>query len=140
MRISDWSSDVCSSDLEPGIVVVDVRGPDKYTAGHVPGAISIPYRKIIESKMAAYPAETLFVVYCDGVHCNGATRGAIRLAALGRPVKKMVGGLHGWELDGFALERSRVSPAPSPDGEDQGRLGVGGVVSTLIAGRAQGKV
>src|SRR3546814_14506358 len=49
---------------EPGIVVVDVRGPDKYTAGHVPGAISIPYRKIIESKMAAYPAETLFVVYC----------------------------------------------------------------------------
>src|SRR3546814_9628693 len=85
------------------------------SAVHVPGAISIPYRKIIESKMAAYPAETLFVVYCDGVHCNGATRGAIRLAALGRPVKKMVGGLHGWELEGFALERSRVSPASSEE-------------------------
>ena len=92
---------------DPGFVLVDVRGPDKYEAGHVPGAINIPYRKIIESRMAPYPPGTLFVVYCDGVHCNGATRGAIRMAALGRPVKKMVGGLHGWELDGFALERAR---------------------------------
>lgn len=92
---------------EPGFVLLDVRAPDRYQAGHVPGAINIPHRKIIESKMAAFPADTLFVVYCDGTHCNGATRGAIRLAELGRPVKKMVGGLHGWELDGFSLERSQ---------------------------------
>lgn len=87
----------------PGFVLLDVRAPDKFNDGHVPGAINIPHRKIIESKMSVFPEETLFVVYCDGTHCNGATRAAIRLAELGRPVKKMVGGLHGWELDGFAL-------------------------------------
>lgn len=89
----------------PGFVLVDARGPVQFGAGHVPGAVNIPHGKIIQSKMAAYPQDTLFVVYCDGPHCNGATRAATRLAALGRPVKKMVGGIHGWQLDGFSLER-----------------------------------
>lgn len=88
----------------PGFVLVDARGPAQYAAGHVPGAVNIPHGKIIESKLAAYPMETLFVVYCDGPHCNGATRAAVRLSSLGRPVKKMVGGAHGWRLDGYSLE------------------------------------
>lgn len=89
---------------DPGFVLVDARGPVQYAAGHVPGAINIPHRKIIQSKIDPFPADTLFVVYCDGPHCNGATRAAVRLAALGRPVKKMVGGIHGWQLDGYSLE------------------------------------
>lgn len=90
---------------DPGFVLLDVRGPSQFAAGHVPGATNLPHGKIIRSKMAVYPDDTLFVVYCDGPHCNGAARGAARLAGLGRPVKKMVGGIHGWELDGYSLER-----------------------------------
>jgi rhodanese-related sulfurtransferase len=93
---------------DPGFVLVDARGPAQYAAGHVPGAINIPHGKIIQSKMAAFPAETVFVVYCDGPHCNGATRAAMRLASLGRPVKKMVGGVHGWLLDGYELVKDEV--------------------------------
>jgi rhodanese-related sulfurtransferase len=93
---------------DPGFVLVDARGPAQYAAGHVPGAINIPHGKIIQSKMAAYPANTLFVVYCDGPHCNGATRAAMRVASLGRPVKKMVGGVHGWLLDGYSLEKGEA--------------------------------
>jgi hypothetical protein len=33
------------------------------------------------------------VVYCAGPHCNATEKAAIRLAKLGRPVKKMIGGL-----------------------------------------------
>jgi rhodanese-related sulfurtransferase len=43
----------------------------------------------------AYPAGTLFVVYCSGLHCNGAQRGTIRLAQLGLAVKLMIGGMSG---------------------------------------------
>src|SRR5205823_4634906 len=50
-----------------------------------------------------YPPEALFVVYCAGPHCNGADRAAIRLASLGRPVKKMIGGVTGWIDEGFPL-------------------------------------
>lgn len=93
---------------DPGFVLIDVRGPVQFAAGHVPGAINIPHGKIIQSRMAAFPDDTLFVVYCDGPHCNGATRAAIRLASLGRPVKKMVGGVHGWLLDGYELVKDEA--------------------------------
>jgi rhodanese-related sulfurtransferase len=49
------------------------------------------------------PPETLLIVYCAGPHCNGADRAALRLASLGRPVKKMIGGVTGWRDEGFAL-------------------------------------
>lgn len=55
--------------------------------------------------MAQWPDQTLFVVYCAGPHCNGADRAAIRLARLGRPVKKMIGGVTGWLDEGFELDR-----------------------------------
>ena len=87
-------------------VLLDVRSHALYDAGHVPGALSLPHAKIVESKMAAYPGDTLFVVYCAGPHCNGAHRGAVRLARLGRPVKLMMGGLTGWVDEGFEVEPS----------------------------------
>ncbi len=87
-----------------GFVLLDVRSPEAFAAGHVPGAMSLPHRRINERNLAAFPADRLFVVYCDGPHCNGADRAAIRLARMGRPVKKMIGGIAGWRDEGFSLE------------------------------------
>ena len=84
-------------------VLLDVRSPALFAAGHVAGAINLPHRKIIASKLAGWPEDTLFVTYCAGPHCNGAARGALRLAELGRPVKIMAGGIAGWRDEGFAL-------------------------------------
>jgi rhodanese-related sulfurtransferase len=91
---------------EPDFVLVDVRSPEQYARGHVPGAINIPHAKLIESRLAQYAPETVFVVYCAGPHCNGAHRGAIRLARLSRPVKLMIGGITGWLDEGFELGKS----------------------------------
>jgi rhodanese-related sulfurtransferase len=87
----------------PGFVLLDVRSPEAYAAGHVPGAVSLPSRKIHERTLAEYSPDTLFVVYCSGPHCNGADRAALRLARLGRPVKKMLGGIVGWRDEGFEV-------------------------------------
>jgi len=84
-------------------VLLDVRSPALYRAGHVPGAINLPHGKITERRMEQWPADTLFVTYCAGPHCNGANRGALRLAHLGRPVKEMIGGVTGWIDEGFVL-------------------------------------
>lgn len=84
-------------------VLLDVRSPALYAAGHVPGAISLPHGKITAHRMSAWPEGTLFVTYCAGPHCNGAARGALRLAELGLPVKLMAGGITGWLDEGFAL-------------------------------------
>ena len=84
-------------------VLLDVRSAALYAAGHVPGAIHLPHGKLVESKLSHWPADTVFVTYCAGPHCNGAARGALRLAQLGRPVKIMAGGITGWVDEGFRL-------------------------------------
>lgn len=88
---------------EPRFVVLDVRSPDAYAKGHVPGATNLPHARINERNLERFAQGTLFVVYCNGPHCNGADRGALRLAKLGRPVKKMIGGVTGWLDEGFTL-------------------------------------
>jgi rhodanese-related sulfurtransferase len=100
---SDVHAAMSSGASAADFVLLDVRGPALFTRGHVPGAVNLPHGKIVASKLADYPADTLFVTYCAGPHCNGATRGAIRLAKLGRPVKVMIGGIAGWLDEGFEL-------------------------------------
>ena len=67
--------------------------------------MNLPHGRINERNLAEYPPDTLFVVYCSGPHCNGADRAAVRLARLGRRVKKMIGGIEGWKDEGFDLAR-----------------------------------
>jgi rhodanese-related sulfurtransferase len=86
-----------------GFVLLDVRSPALFAAGHVPGAVSLPHGRIVERNLEAWPLDTLFVVYCAGPHCNGADKAALRLARLGRPVKKMIGGVTGWLDEGYSL-------------------------------------
>lgn len=98
----------------PDFVLLDVRSPDHYAQGHVPGAVSLPHGRITAGRMAAWPAGTLFVAYCAGPHCNGADRAALRLARLGLPVKIMAGGIAGWLDEGFPLATGTEAPT-NPD-------------------------
>jgi rhodanese-related sulfurtransferase len=100
-----WDTHDAMRSADPGFVLLDVRGRASFEKGHVPGAINLPHGKIVAAKMSVYPRETLFVAYCAGPHCNGAARGAARLARLGYAVKIMAGGVTGWIDEGFELER-----------------------------------
>lgn len=86
---------------ESGFVLLDIRSPEMFALAHVPKAMNLPYGRINECSLAFYPMGTLFVVYCTGPQCNGADKAALRLADLGRPVKKMIGGFWGWQENGF---------------------------------------
>jgi rhodanese-related sulfurtransferase len=99
-----WDVHEALESGSPGFVLLDVRSPVLFAAGHVPGAINLPHGKIIGSKMRQWPEGTMFVTYCAGPHCNGAARGALRLARLGLQVKIMTGGITGWVDEGFLLE------------------------------------
>ncbi len=85
-------------------VLLHVVGtPEAFARRHIPGALHLRHRDMTAQSMAEWPADTLFVVYCAGPHCNGADRAALKLAQLGRPVKIMIGGLTGWADEGFAF-------------------------------------
>lgn len=97
---ADVASAFRSGDVD--FVLLHVVGaPEAYERRHVPGAIHLRHGAISESRMAQWPADTLFVVYCAGPHCNGADQAALKLARLGRPVKIMIGGITGWADEGL---------------------------------------
>ena len=99
-----WDVNQALKEHEAGFVVLDVRSPALYASGHVPGAVNLPHARIVERNLEGYAGDTMFIVYCSGPHCNGADRAALRLARLGRTVKKMIGGVEGWKDEGLGLE------------------------------------
>ncbi|WNW09768.1 rhodanese-like domain-containing protein [Pseudomonas sp. DTU_2021_1001937_2_SI_NGA_ILE_001] len=115
LRFETDCSDVYHSQQagEIDYVLVDVRGAAAFAAGHVPGALSLPTKTITAERLAAFPADTLFVVYCAGPHCNGVHRAAVRLARLGYAVKEMIGGVTGWLDEGFTLANDDGGPRAS---------------------------
>jgi hypothetical protein len=40
---------------------------------------------------------------CDGIGCNGSTKGAYKLSSLGFKTKELLGGLDWWRRDGHAV-------------------------------------
>lgn len=99
-----WDVHHAISSGEKDFVLLDVRSHDAFAEGHVRTALSLPHGKITAGKLTDFAADVMFVVYCAGPHCNGASRAAVRLARLGRPVKLMRGGVTGWRDEGFELE------------------------------------
>ncbi len=91
--------------LDEDFELIDVRSEALFARGHVPGATNIPRPRLSEARLADYRRDTLFVVYCAGPHCNNADKAALRLARQGRPVKIMIGGVTGWQDEGFSLTK-----------------------------------
>lgn len=108
---ADLAEDLANGVAE--IVVIDTRSPAHYAAGHIPGAISFPHRTMDERSTASLERNKTYVVYCDGIGCNGSTKGAWKLARLGFRVKELLGGLDFWKRDGH----------PLATGMEAGRLG-----------------
>ena len=59
------AAEFLTASAEPGAVVVDVRTPAEYTAGHVDGAININVESAdFGTQIAALPTDTTYAVYC----------------------------------------------------------------------------
>lgn len=98
-----WDVHYSLSHALDDLVLLDVRSQALYQAGHLPNAIHLPHAQIRRDTLPDLPPGGLYVVYCAGPHCNGATKAAIRIASLGLPVKEMLGGVTGWQDEGFEL-------------------------------------
>jgi rhodanese-related sulfurtransferase len=88
------------------VVIIDVRRPEEFAQGRIPGAININYTDIMgESDRFATEKRTI-VTYCACVNETTAARAAIDLAARGVPgVKALKGGWNEWLERGEAIEK-----------------------------------
>jgi rhodanese-related sulfurtransferase len=88
------------SDIKEGnknYLLLDVRSQDAFDKSHAITAVSMPHSCINSDSFEKYNKDTLFVVYCWGPGCNGATKAASKISDLGFKVKEMIGGIHYWE-------------------------------------------
>jgi 3-mercaptopyruvate sulfurtransferase SseA len=73
---ADVHSAFASDSKAIDFVLLDVRSPALFARGHVPGAVNLPHGKIVASKLAEYPHDTLFVTYLQA-HIATARRVAL---------------------------------------------------------------
>jgi 3-mercaptopyruvate sulfurtransferase SseA len=60
MTMAEFKKRLAAGD----VVVVDVRGLESYKAGHIPGAVSVPYDKVQEKAQELKTYKKPIVTYC----------------------------------------------------------------------------
>jgi rhodanese-related sulfurtransferase/biotin operon repressor len=90
---------------EGDVVVVDVRPPEEFAAGHIEGARSIPLSEL-ERRLDELPADGEIVAYCRGPFCAYAHEAVRRLTAAGRNARRLEDGWPEWRLAGLAQDRN----------------------------------
>lgn len=90
-----------------GVVVVDIRSPDSFARGHIPGAYGITLRDAFVSWLGwvAPPDKPLVFVDHDSRDMLEATRQAIRIG-YDDITGYLEGGMPVWEKAGFPVEKS----------------------------------
>jgi rhodanese-related sulfurtransferase/DNA-binding transcriptional ArsR family regulator len=79
------------------ITVLDVRPAEEYTAGHIPGAVSIPLDELAD-RLAEIPDDGQIVAYCRGAYCVLAHDAVRVLSAHGRTATRLADGMLEWRL------------------------------------------
>lgn len=98
-----------------GTLLIDVRRPELYDAGHIPGALSIPLPTMRANDPQLLQADRL-IVYAGGWTDPLSVAGTKRLIALGYGnVYEFKGGTEVWQDSGGQLARSDPDMTARPD-------------------------
>jgi len=92
------------------VVVIDVRPPEEYAAGHIAGALSIPLG-LLQQRLRTLPRNKRIVAYCRGPYCVLAAEAVRRLRARGRKAVRLKEGFPEWRDAGLP-----VGAGPEPSG------------------------
>lgn len=85
------------------VTLLDVRPPEEFEAGHIPGAVSVPLTEL-ESQLADLPHDREIVAYCRGPYCVLAIQAVEALRAKGFQAIRMEEGVPDWRARGLPVE------------------------------------
>lgn len=89
------------------VTVLDVRPPEEYAAGHVPGAVNVPLSELKHDLKKLNPEQEI-VAYCRGPHCVLAFDAIASLRRKGLKARRLEGGYPEWKTAGLPVETSSV--------------------------------
>ncbi len=84
------------------VVVLDVRPAGEYVAGHIPGAVSIPFDELA-ARLAELPTDIEVVAYCRGAYCVFSHDAVRLLVADGRRAVRLADGMLEWRLADYPV-------------------------------------
>ena len=87
------------------VTVLDVRPPEEYAAGHVPGAVNVPLTELEQYLKTLSPDQEI-VAYCRGPHCVLAFDAVAQLREKGLRARRLEDGYPEWKTAGFPVEVS----------------------------------
>ena len=85
------------------VTVLDVRPPDEFAIGRLPGAINIPLSEL-EARLAELDPDHEIVAYCRGPWCVLSFEAVAPLRARGFKVRRLEDGLPEWRAAGLPVE------------------------------------
>lgn len=85
------------------VTVLDVRPPDEFAVGHVPGAVNIPLSEL-EARLTELDPDHEIVAYCRGPWCVLSFEAVAALRARGFKVRRLEDGLPEWRAAGLPVE------------------------------------
>ncbi|CAA7614379.1 metalloregulator ArsR/SmtB family transcription factor [Magnetospirillum sp. UT-4] len=98
------SRDDLMARMKDGLVtILDVRPPEEYAAGHLPGSVNIPVRDL-ERRLGELPESTEVVAYCRGPYCVLAYEAVAALRERGRRARRLEDGFPEWRAAGLPVE------------------------------------
>ncbi|HEY5601623.1 MAG TPA: metalloregulator ArsR/SmtB family transcription factor [Gammaproteobacteria bacterium] len=86
------------------VTVIDVRPPEEYAAGHLPGAVNIPLESL-ERVLDDIGTDQEIVAYCRGPHCVLAYEAVAQLRKHGFNARRLEDGFPEWKLAGLPVEQ-----------------------------------
>ncbi len=86
------------------VTVLDVRPPEEFAAGHVPGAVNIPVHEL-EKRLAELPKRREVVAYCRGPYCLMSYDAVVLLRKKGFKARRLQDGLPEWRASGLPVQR-----------------------------------
>jgi rhodanese-related sulfurtransferase len=93
------------------VTVLDVRPPEEYAAGHVPGAVNVPLKELAK-RLKELPRNQEIVAYCRGPHCVLAFEAVARLRDKGFRARRLEDGFPEWREAGFPVEKAAANERP----------------------------
>ncbi|HZC78074.1 MAG TPA: metalloregulator ArsR/SmtB family transcription factor, partial [Ktedonobacterales bacterium] len=87
------------------VTVLDVRPPEEFAVGHLPGAVNIPIHEL-EKRLRELPRRREVVAYCRGPYCLMSYDAVSLLRKKGIKARRLEAGLPEWRLAGLPLERA----------------------------------
>jgi ArsR family transcriptional regulator len=84
------------------VIILDVRPEDEFALGHLPGAVSIPFRNL-EKRLAELNRAQEIIAYCRGPYCILSYEAVAVLRARGFKARRLQDGLPEWRAAGLAI-------------------------------------